>query len=32
MQALGFSLREETMDTPATLGEAAYKGRLLVYS
>jgi predicted nicotinamide N-methyase len=32
MQALGFSLREETMNTPATLGEAAYKGRLLVYS
>ena len=27
----GFLLREERLDTPAALGVAAYKGRLLVY-
>ena len=32
MQALGFQLREERLDTAATEHAAAYKGRLITYS
>ena len=31
MQALGFGLREQRLDTAATAQAAQYKGRLLVY-
>lgn len=31
MAAQGFSMREERLDSPASIGAAAYKGRLLVY-
>jgi predicted nicotinamide N-methyase len=31
MAARGFLMREERLDTPASVGVAAYKGRLLVY-
>ena len=32
MAALGFALTEERLDAPASVGAAAYKGRLLVYT
>ena len=32
MAALGFTLDEERLDAPASVGAAAYKGRLLIYS
>jgi len=31
MAALGFQMREERLDRPASVGGAAYKGRLLIY-